>query len=288
MLQQVRPTKKFSMGQTSDEYVCFSMPASALRGDASTDKRHAIAFGPHIDNPKIVHHIILFQVDASKTSDIGPDPAPCEQGVGGSARFVAGWAPGGGNYEMPAEAGFPQDGTSKYVVQVHLNNQQGLVGEVDGSGFDMCVGAPRANDADVMATGTVTFSIPPRSDATSTCDYTWNKSKVHVFSASPHMHKFGRSLSVTRKNASGDVSIMNEPNFDFSVGGGGSPVAIDLERGDKLHTVCKWSNATDNPVKFGENTGDEMCFAFLMYYPRVDLAQFAVPSILASCKHETQ
>ncbi len=143
-------------------------------------------------SPNLREDIILFQVDGAAAADLpGADPTPCSQGggAGSSSRFVAGWAPGGGNTMMPAVAGFPPDGASKYMVQVHLNNQQGLVGEVDGSGMDMCVGAPRQYDADVMATGSVGFKLPPRADTTSTCETTWRKDDVHIFASSPHMHR---------------------------------------------------------------------------------------------------
>jgi len=286
-LQHVRPTKKFLMGQTSDEYTCFTVDAAMLRGNSSTDKKHAISFGPHIDNPKIVHHIILFQIDGS-TEATNTEPSACGSGAAGSSRFVAGWAPGGGNYEMPKEAGFPQEGNSKYRVQVHLNNQQGLVGEEDASGFDMCVAAPRANDADVMATGSIGFQLPPRTKIESACDYTWNKNDVHIFGASPHMHRLGTSLNVIKEGDSGKATVLDAPNFDFSVGGGGAPVNLQLKRGEKLHTTCGWNNTGDSTVKFGESTGDEMCFAFLMYYPRVDLKSFAIPAALSRCTSTTK
>ena len=38
---------------------------------------------------------------------------------------------------------------------------------------------------------------------------------------------------------------------------------------DVIETRCGWENATDNPVSWGEHTTDEMCFAFLGYYPVV-------------------
>jgi hypothetical protein len=38
--------------------------------------------------------------------------------------------------------------------------------------------------------------------------------------------------------------------------------------------MCKWKNKDDTAVKFGEGTGDEMCFAFLTYYPRITADRF--------------
>ena len=64
-------------------------------------------------------------------------------------------------------------------------------------------------------------------------------------------------------------------------------MSIDLKKGDKLTTRCGWINNSDNTVSFGEKTGDEMCFGFLLYYPRVDLAQFAAPAIAATCAQTT-
>ena len=46
-----------------------------------------------------------------------------------------------------------------------------------------------------------------------------------------------------------------------------------------MRTRCVFKNPTDSTVKFGEGTGDEMCFNFIGYYPNIpDRTLSASPS----------
>ena len=107
------------------------------------------------------------------------------------------------------------------------------------------------------------------------------------------MHTMGTRLSteVLRKDG-GKETLVNAP-FDFN-----AQVAYDakmvVKAGDTVRTSCSWKNSTDQPVKFGESTGEEMCFDFVYYYPRInDVKVFGLPlftwitpssPLLASCK----
>ena len=42
---------------------------------------------------------------------------------------------------------------------------------------------------------------------------------------------------------------------------------VELEPGDKVSTSCSYENPTNTTVSFGQNTDDEMCFNFALYYP---------------------
>lgn len=278
--QKIRPPTKFVMDKNkSDEIVCYGFEVT------NAQKRHVIGLGPHLDNTRIVHHMILFE----STVAASPTPAPCGGGSAANWRFIGGWAPGGGAYDLPPEAGFPQEGTTHYVMQVHYNNQAGLENQSDESGFDLCTTTElRANDADVMASGTLSINLPPRTSTNTTCNFTWPTSKIHVFGASPHMHRLGQSLSITKVKGGVASSILDRPNFSFDIGGGSDPVDMDLEKGDVIRTSCGWKNTSDAKVGFGEATSDEMCFGFMMYYPRItsSLWKFPVPAALGTCSSQ--
>ena len=47
---------------------------------------------------------------------------------------------------------------------------------------------------------------------------------------------------------------------------------FELRPGDKVITSCTYENDTFDPVVFGENTGNEMCFNYVMYYPSPNLS----------------
>ena len=278
--QIIRPTSKFAMDNSNDLYVCYGFDTEA------SAKRHVIAGAPKIDNPKIVHHVLLYQADAA----VSGTPKPCGAGGGSGWRLVTGWAPGGKNFELPPEAGFAEEtGTTHWAVQVHYNNIQGLVGEVDGTGYDLCsTDQLRPNDADILATGTIDIKIPPASTTTTTCDLTVPSqfgSSINVISSWAHMHKLGRAQSATRVRAGVSTTLLDAPTYDFYTGAGANAVNVDVAVDDHIITTCKWSNNTGDTVKFGENTEDEMCFAFLTYYPKITSTpwHWGLPSVLGKC-----
>lgn len=44
---------------------------------------------------------------------------------------------------------------------------------------------------------------------------------------------------------------------------------IEMNRGDELHVMCNYQSTSRTRTTFyGEATSDEMCFSFVMYYPR--------------------
>lgn len=274
--QKIRPTSKFTMGKDdTDSYVCYGFDTT------SPVKRHVIAGAAKIDNPKIVHHVLLYQADAS----VSGTPTKCGAGGNVGWRLVTGWAPGGKNFELPPEAGFAEEaGTTHWAIQVHYNNAQGLEGEQDETGFDLCsTDQLRANDADILATGTTEISIPPRATRTTTCEFNVPQSfgSIKVISSWPHMHKLGRAEYAKRIRGGAEVMLLDAPTYDFSTGGSAGPVDVDLMGGDTVRTMCKWQNASGDTVKFGEGTADEMCFAFLTYYPKITsgLFHWALPSV---------
>lgn len=38
--------------------------------------------------------------------------------------------------------------------------------------------------------------------------------------------------------------------------------------------MCRWTNPGSSAVTFGEGTADEMCFAFLTYWPKITAQPF--------------
>jgi hypothetical protein len=213
---------------------------------------------------------------------VSSEPAPCSGVPPLAWQLYAQWAPGGDAVELPAQAGFPMDGTTHWVVQVHYNNATALSGHADASGYDLCTtNELRPNDAAVMASGGFQFSIPPRAiDWDITCLYPWGAGAlgdyasphpdVHVFNVMPHMHKLGRSMDVYRlaPGIEQREPIALDDNFSFS-SQSSYAADVDIHKGDVIQTRCGWSNPGDTPVGFGEHTSDEMCFAFLAYYPAI-------------------
>ena len=75
------------------------------------------------------------------------------------------------------------------------------------------------------------------------------------------------------------VDLGTDANFSFNAQTW-IPVEATMKSGDTVHTKCSWTNDTGAPVSFGEFTADEMCFAYTMYYPRIqsNLWSWIVPA----------
>jgi hypothetical protein len=275
----IRPASPYAMADSGEQYVCYGLDVTV------TDKRQVIAMAPHLDNTAILHHLLLFQSSTAVSST----PTPCSGGGSTAWSLIGGWAPGGKDMILPPQAGFPESGTTHWVMQVHYYNAKGLQNQTDSSGFDLCTTDQlRPNDAAVMAPGSVNFSIPARSTLNLTCSYTFptGNTPINVFTATPHMHLLGKSLSasVLPGGTGTPVSIVDQPNWDFQTQLG-YPATNVVNAGDVIQTQCDWQNSTDQAVSFGEDTTDEMCFAFLAYYPAITtpLWSWVVPAALGSC-----
>ena len=269
----------FEMPQNeSDLYVCYGVDIAA------DGRKNVVGFVPHVDNKSIVHHILLYQSDDA----VSPVPTPCSGSVNVTGKkLIYGWAPGGMPFEMPPEAGFPLDATTHYYVQIHYNNIQGLSGETDSSGFDLCsTTEDRPNEADMVAFGTIDISLPPNESTSRDCTYEWPQAagEVHAIAAFPHMHKLGTSIASVQNPASTAVDLGRNAPWDFN-NQPFLPIAATIEPGDTIETRCDWTNTTASPVSFGEYTEDEMCFSFTMYYPRAkSFKSWLVPSVKSHCQ----
>jgi mono/diheme cytochrome c family protein len=264
----VKPPHPFTWqdnGQ-NDHYLCYGVE------ETPGTKQHVIAMGPQIDNLAIVHHVILFQADEA----VSPEPYECKALGGARWKMVTGWAPGGGNFELPPEAGFPVDGTTHWAVQMHYNNAKNLPGQVDNSGYQLCeTDQLRPNDAGILAFGVRKFEIPPRTASyTMRCDYKLTSRYapgVTFFSAVPHMHLRGVRLGteLLRGGTGAPETVFAQNPFNFENQANFPIPPKQATEGDVMRTRCTWKNPDDHTVTWGENTDDEMCFNFLSYYPAI-------------------
>lgn len=280
----LKPAVPFEMPVQDDLYVCFGIEAP------SDIARHITAIAPRIDNEKILHHILVLQSPTPVTAQ----GEPCEF-VNLDWKLLYAWGPGTPAMVLPEEAGFPigPDDPGHFVIQIHYNNILGLVGETDQSGVDFCTTTDlRANDADVMAFGGIDFEpIGANSVASTTCSLDISAQvapflPVNIVRSWPHMHQLGREFESVVKRANGEtVTLASVPNYDFDYQITYPNDKVELNVGDSVHTTCTWQNPSSAPAVFGEGTGDEMCFNFVTYYPRIDSSQWSwlLPSYTANC-----
>lgn len=263
------PNKHTMPKDAANKYVCYGFDVNV------NDPRSVVAMTPKIDNPAIVHHVLLMEAPEA-VSPIPTECAPLKQ----DWRLLSVWTPGASSFTMPKEAGFAlkPGTTTHYVVQIHYNNVKGLEGEKDASGFDLCTDAPRPYEADVMGFGTQDITIPPKGTLDRTCTLVVPDllGSVHLIAAMPHMHQLGTLISttLTPKGTSTPKDIGTVPNWDFNAQAW-FPLDTQVAAGDTITTRCAWKNPGSTPAVFGENTEQEMCYSITMYYPKVQFPGWA-------------
>jgi hypothetical protein len=229
-------------------------PKISIPAPWGKETMQAIAFRSITDNPKVLHHWILY---------------------GSQREFLVGWAPGKQEISTMGESdvGMNLSGGT-LTLDMHYNNLQGTAAQPDSSGVEICVLKPehfRKNTAAVyMGFSQFAINIPAHSknfEVTGSCTFS-GSTPVTLLTASPHAHTEARHMKFTLKKASGEMIVMHDGAFDFNEQQSYQlDKPLELAMGDTVITTCTYDNDTDRAITFGENTGNEMCFNFATYYP---------------------
>jgi hypothetical protein len=218
----------------------------------------SVAMRPITDNKRVLHHWILYAVQ------------------GGA--FVTGWAPGAENAAaLPDDVGmFVAKGKQSLRLNMHYYNREGTQDEPDQSGVEICTVSKakfRKHTASVFSSfsslGKNLVLAPANSTnyaTTGNCPVTTTE-PVTLLTASPHAHTLAVGMKFTA-NVGGKDVLMHEGPFAFEEQRSYalSPSVV-LNTGDTVTTTCIFTNPSNKDVTFGENTGNEMCFNFAVYYP---------------------
>jgi len=276
----IRPATPYVMPSDIDDIlVCYG-----FEGTAAT-KRHVIALAPAISAARQLHHVTLLESDVA----VSATPGPCAPEAMTAWRPLYGWAPGTAALELPAEAGFPEEPSTHFVVQLHFANPSHAPVS-DTSGFDLCTtDRLRANDADVMAFGTTEITIPARGARAVDCSVPVPADGVttHLFAAFPHMHQLGRSISSVVHPGGGTgptIDLGTVTHFDLG-NQTWLPIDYTLRPGDVVQSKCAWMNTYDHGVGYGPTADDEMCFSYVMYFPKIAAADWhwSLPALHSTC-----
>ncbi|XP_071335319.1 DBH-like monooxygenase protein 2 homolog [Trachinotus anak] len=266
-------------------YHCKVMKFSKLE-----TKHHIYQIEPVIEHHDIVHHMLLYSCPSFVTT---PYDKPCFMGSEGDACFgvVAAWAVGGGVFEFPENAGIPVGGGDSdiyYRLEIHYNNPNLESGRTDSSGLRLHYTSQlRQHDVGILTTGVVPFNhikynIPPKAPQfhtygvcnTSLISQVNPVPDLQMFAVLLHTHLAGRKVRVGhyRNGKQIDFLGLNE-NYDFEMQRIVSSGNIKtIKQGDEIVVECTYNTANRTGVtKMGLGTTDEMCLAFLFYYPAINI-----------------
>ncbi len=258
----------------SDIYRCFVIPTKF------TEDHYIGALEVRPGNRKVVHHVIVhFDTTGAARELDARDPGPGYTAFGGvgfrSSGMIGGWAPGILPSFLPDGIGRLVPKGADLVVQVHYHKS----------------GKPETDRTKVglyFARGTVDkklrawplaklmLRIPPGDS-----NYVAHASltiphDVTAYRVTPHMHLLGRDMKLTATLPDGSVlPLVHVANWDFNWQTSYTfSTPLQLPAGTRVDLEAHYDNSSGNPlnpnnppklVKWGEQTTDEMCLAFLAY-----------------------
>eukprot|EP00775_Hariotina_reticulata_P006322 gene6322-6557_t len=254
----------------------------------SDRKYHIVKYEPIGRSPQL-HHGVAYtcapnqnaKVEALKS--LGPfdrfkEGMICEQ-------FYMLLTPNQTAHEMPPTAGIPMGTSStKYLaLELHYNNPELVSGIKDErAGIRVYyTDKLRPQDMGLITLNQPVLAIPPGvahypanvSVCPSSCTKRF-KQPVTLVDAFLHMHGAGKSMKVRRYRGTQELAPLADLRaFDYAFQGASilPPDARVLQPGDVLTLQCTYdSRGRTNITRGGPGTNDEMCFAWISYYPAQD------------------
>jgi hypothetical protein len=203
------------------------------------------------------HHMIVYVLHEP------PDPTarPCgsfEHGIGQSV-FIAQQREAGLRY--PDGAGYPIDAHATVGFELHFINYVSsdpidIMGMVE---LDLVPDDGSLDEVELVFTGNLSLSLPPRTTTTVTSFHPLPASRV--FGLTSHTHQLGEYATLHRGTSETDVGeLLHEstswadPPLDIF-----DPPLV-FGAGEGLVLSCDFNNTTDRTVTFGTAFEDEMCF----------------------------
>lgn len=274
----------YTVNTTTDLYRCFVMPSNV----STTEYITKVEVLP--GNRSIVHHVLVFQDQSNTCYTLDAnDPGPGYTWFGDvgspTATLIAGWVPGQGMYELPANMGIKLNANANIIIQVHYPG--GTTNQVDSTQvrFTFSTGAVRQVYLDPVINHSTSITngplfIPADSVKTFYAHET-SGANASIISVAPHMHLIGQTIYSYAIDPSGDtIPFISIPDWDFHWQGFYNfQRPIHIPYNSDLYATAVYDNTVnneDNPnsppqdVSVGEATTDEMLvvyFAYLYYQP---------------------
>ncbi len=265
----------------ANEYRCFVL-------DHGRDETfYVTGFEPIVDEPQLVHHVLLLLVSESDIPDdydpaVGADCIDGRGPLGDIAGMVAGWAPGMQPVRFDDGRGVQVRPNDRLVVQTHLYRKGPEVdGLSDQSGWALRTTDEIDTQLIMAPLGYSDFKIPAGDPA-----YTYDGTESgegplslpiagRAHAIFPHMHVLGTGYKLSIEKPDGSEECVVEGKYDFN-----NQISyilkepVSVPSGSKINWECTWDNSEDNPnqinetpkrVTYGDRTDEEMCFAFTLF-----------------------
>jgi hypothetical protein len=269
---------KIEAVETKYEYFCFSGANLTAMGVPIDEDLHIIGIEPVVDprSSKYVHHFVV-----SGMNDPWDSSLNCSEFPGFEMAYV--WAPGDTPLKLPDNVGGPlgSSGFRSFKLEIHYNNPELDTGKIDSSGVRFhFTSKKRQYDLGIFQAGDPILGLRDMTvsnntalaehtfECSNSCSGVFLNEPVTVISEHLHMHKAGISMINSQLRDNQVVRVGEVQFWDFEQQGNLGVVQepFTIQPGDSFRTTCKY-NAKNGEV-FGFGSSQEMCIAFLFYYPR--------------------
>uniref|UniRef100_A0A914XB51 DOMON domain-containing protein n=1 Tax=Plectus sambesii TaxID=2011161 RepID=A0A914XB51_9BILA len=260
-------------------------------------KHHIIANRMMVQkgNERYVHHLVVYGCGEEDMSEHLGKPAACfdDTQVFSPMRkckdYQAVWAVGGEDFVYPSNMGSPMFGDSKQrfvLLEMHYDNSNLTPGITDSSTLRFYL----TEQLRPVETGKLTMGmpvnpvqlvIPPKQQRFTTYAYCPGKctsrmtEPINVFTGLLHTHLLGIAVRVrVIRNGEEIKSDMRDDHYDFNYQ---TPIYLAkplvIMPGDDIIVECTYGSMDRDTMTYGGFGSDnEMCLAYMEYYPKRNLS----------------
>lgn len=261
-----------------DVYRCFVLPTNFDRDMYVT----ALEVLP--GNGKVVHHVIAFIDTTTRCEQLdAADPGPGYSTNAGFPGFfptggLGGWAPGNLPRRLPEGMAKVLPKGARVVMQVHYHPSGKPASDQTQLGLHFAkppvTRAVRTLPVMPLGGPLSGMKIPAGAKHHEVAASLTLPRDLMAVAITPHMHLIGRDMKVTATLPDDTVvPLIHIQNWDFNWQEGYAfREPVSLPRGTRIDMVAHFDNSAENPfnprnppqlVKWGEQTTDEMCIAFI-------------------------
>ncbi|KAI8802854.1 PHM/PNGase F domain-containing protein [Cladochytrium replicatum] len=252
--------------------------------EAPTDaKYHVVQEIPIIRDPRI-HHLVIYVCDSPLTAYFNSTTPKVQCGdFGFCYRFFSEWAPGQNirtySQDFAKPVGLGEASAKYFLLEIHYNQVNPTSFIESGSGYQLKLSKNlRKNDLGVLVIGmdpNYIFDIPAGEITSRTYEFPQGCSRLlpqnlTVVGTGLHMHKRGRAAkaSIIRQGSNQTETLLGQDYFDFNYHVYNRINYVNIAPGDRLLMNCIWDSTNErNSTKGGFSSTEEMCYAFIDYYP---------------------
>jgi mono/diheme cytochrome c family protein len=270
----VAPSEAYHLEASGDDvYRCFVLPTHF------SEDRWVKAVDCRPGNGTVVHHVIAFLDTTGQSEKLdAADPGPGYTSHGGGIGFppsgmLGGWVPGNDPALLPPGIGTRLPAGARIVLQVHYHKSGKPETDLTRMGIYF---AREPIEKEIRAAVPLNFFLQiPAGAERHEVRANWTISEdAHAYAVTPHMHLLGREMKISATLPGGTVKpLVWIKDWDFNWQNSYSfkePIA--LPKGTRIDLVAYYDNSVKNPrnpsnpprlVRWGEQTTDEMCIAFV-------------------------